>query len=115
MGLIFIFEMILVLVLVGFIMFMLVLEWICVDMVVLLVVVVIGLIGLIFFDCVFNGFVGNVVIVIIVIMIMGVGLDCVGVFVFIVNFVMCMVCGMELCLGVVINLVISLFSVVIFS
>lgn len=106
-------EMILVLGLVGFTMLMLVLEWIRADMVALLVVVVIGLTGLIPSDRVFNGFAGNAVIAIIAIMIMGEGLDRAGVLNLTANFVMRMARGMESRLGVVINLVASLFSAVI--
>ena len=106
-------EMILVLGLVGFTMLMLVLEWIRADMVALLVVVVIGLTGLIPSDRVFNGFAGNAVIAIIAIMIMGAGLDRAGVLALTANFVMRMARGVESRLGVVINLVTSLFSAVI--
>lgn len=106
-------EMILVLGLVGFTMLMLVLEWIRADMVALLVVVVIGLTGLIPSDRVFNGFAGNAVIAIIAIMIMGEGLDRAGVLNLTARFVMRMARGMESRLGVVINLVASLFSAVI--
>ncbi|MHB1057866.1 MAG: SLC13 family permease [Rhodanobacter sp.] len=105
--------MILVLGLVGFTMLMLVLEWIRADMVALLVVVVIGLTGLIPSDRVFNGFAGNAVIAIIAIMIMGEGLDRAGVLSLTANFVMRMARGMESRLGLVINLVTSLFSAVI--
>lgn len=106
-------EMVLVLGLVGFTMLMLVLEWIRADMVALLVVVVIGLTGLIPSDRVFNGFAGNAVIAIIAIMIMGEGLDRAGVLGLTANFVMRMARGVESRLGVVINLVASLFSAVI--
>ena len=106
-------EMILVLGLVCFTMLMLVLEWIRADMVALLVVVVIGLTGLIPSDRVFNGFAGNAVIAIIAIMIMGAGLDRAGVLGLTANFVMRMARGVESRLGVVINLVTSLFSAVI--
>ncbi len=106
-------EMILVLGLVAFTMLMLVLEWIRADMVALLVVVVIGLTGLIPSDRVFNGFAGNAVIAIIAIMIMGAGLDRAGVLALTANFVMRMARGVESRLGVVINLVTSLFSAVI--
>ncbi|OOG54207.1 SLC13 family permease [Rhodanobacter sp. B05] len=105
--------MILVLGLVGFTMIMLVLEWIRADMVALLVVVVIGLTGLIPSDRVFNGFAGNAVIAIIAIMIMGEGLDRAGVLNLTANFVMRMARGAESRLGLVINLVASLFSAVI--
>ena len=106
-------EMILVLGLVGFTMLMLVLEWIRADMVALLVVVVIGLTGLIPSDRVFNGFAGNAVIAIIAIMIMGEGLDRAGVLNLTAQMVMRMAKGMESRLGVVINLMASLFSAVI--
>lgn len=106
-------EMVLVLGLVGFTMLMLVLEWIRADMVALLVVVVIGLTGLIPSERVFNGFAGNAVIAIIAIMIMGAGLDRAGVLGLTANFVMRMARGVESRLGVVINLVTSLFSAVI--
>lgn len=106
-------EMILVLGLLGFTMLMLVLEWIRADMVALLVVVVIGLTGLIPSDRVFNGFAGNAVIAIIAIMIMGAGLDRAGVLSLTANFVMRMARGAESRLGMVINLVASLFSAVI--
>ena len=106
-------DMILVLGLVGFTMIMLVLEWIRADMVALLVVVVIGLTGLIPSERVFNGFAGNAVIAIIAIMIMGEGLDRAGVLNLTANFVMRMARGAESRLGVVINLVASLFSAVI--
>ncbi|MGB3460943.1 MAG: SLC13 family permease [Rhodanobacter lindaniclasticus] len=105
--------MILVLGLVGFTMLMLVLEWIRADMVALLVVVAIGLIGLLPADKVFDGFAGNAVIAIIAIMIMGEGLDRAGVLNLTANFVMRMARGAESRLGVVINLVASLFSAVI--
>ncbi|MGO4701067.1 SLC13 family permease [Dyella sp. 2RAB6] len=105
--------MVLVLGLVGFTMLMLVLEWIRADMVALLVVVVIGLTGLIPSERVFNGFAGNAVIAIIAIMIMGAGLDRAGVLGLTANFVMRMARGVESRLGVVINLVTSLFSAVI--
>ncbi|RCS29866.1 SLC13 family permease [Rhodanobacter denitrificans] len=105
--------MVLVLGLVGFTMLMLVLEWIRADMVALLVVVVIGLTGLIPSDRVFNGFAGNAVIAIIAIMIMGEGLDRAGVLALTANFVMRMARGVESRLGLVINLVASLFSAVI--
>ncbi|HEY8329354.1 MAG TPA: SLC13 family permease [Rhodanobacter sp.] len=106
-------EMILVLGLVGFTMLMLVLEWIRADMVALLVVVVIGLTGLIPSERVFNGFAGNAVIAIIAIMIMGEGLDRAGVLNATAHFVVRMSRGAESRLGVVINLVASLFSSVI--
>ena len=106
-------EMILVLGLVGFTMVMLVLEWIRADMVALLVVVVIGLTGLIPSDRVFNGFAGNAVIAIIAIMIMGEGLDRAGVLTYTATFVMRMARGAESRLGMVINIVASLFSAVI--
>ncbi len=106
-------EMVLVLGLVAFTMLMLVLEWIRADMVALLVVVAIGLTGLIPSDRVFNGFAGNAVIAIIAIMIMGEGLDRAGVLNLTARFVMRMARGMESRLGVVINLVASLFSAVI--
>ncbi len=106
-------EMILVLGLVGFTMLMLVLEWIRADMVALLVVVVIGLTGLLPSDRVFNGFAGNAVIAIMAIMIMGEGLDRAGVLNLTANFVMRMARGMESRLGLVINMVTSLFSAVI--
>jgi hypothetical protein len=106
-------EMILVLGLVGFTMLMLVLEWIRADMVALLVVVVIGLTGLIPSDRVFNGFAGNAVIAIIAIMIMGEGLDRAGVLGLTARFVMRMARGVESRLGLVINMVASLFSAVI--
>jgi di/tricarboxylate transporter len=106
-------EMILVLALVAFTMFMLVLEWIRADMVALLVVVVIGLTGLIPSERVFDGFAGNAVIAIIAIMIMGAGLDRAGVLSLTANFVMRMARGKESRLGVVINSVASLFSSVI--
>ncbi|TAL82587.1 MAG: SLC13 family permease [Rhodanobacter sp.] len=105
--------MILVLGLVGFTMLMLVLEWIRADMVALLVVVVIGLTGLLPSDRVFNGFAGNAVIAIMAIMIMGEGLDRAGVLNLTANFVMRMARGMESRLGLVINMVTSLFSAVI--
>ncbi|MDE2155031.1 MAG: SLC13 family permease [Xanthomonadaceae bacterium] len=105
--------MILVLGLVGFTMLMLVLEWIRADMVALLVVVTIGLTGLIPSDRVFNGFAGNAVIAIMAIMIMGEGLDRAGVLNLTAHFVMRMARGVESRLGVVINLVTSLFSAVI--
>jgi di/tricarboxylate transporter len=105
--------MILVLGLVGFTMLMLVLEWIRADMVALLVVVVIGLTGLIPSDRVFNGFAGNAVIAIMAIMIMGEGLDRAGVLTHTAHFVMRMARGVEARLGMVINLVASLFSAVI--
>src|SRR6185437_9473907 len=106
-------EMILVLGLLGFTMIMLVLEWVSADMVALLVVVVIGLTGLIPSDRVFNGFAGNAVIAIIAIMIMGEGLDRAGVLTHTAHFVMRMASGVEARLGLVINLVASLFSAVI--
>jgi di/tricarboxylate transporter len=106
-------EMIMVLGLVAFTMLMLVLEWIRADMVALLVVVAIGLTGLIPSDRVFNGFAGNAVIAIIAIMIMGEGLDRAGVLNLTARFVMRMARGVESRLGVVINLVASLFSAVI--
>jgi di/tricarboxylate transporter len=105
--------MILVLGLVGFTMLMLVLEWVRADMVALLVVVVIGLTGLIPSERVFNGFAGNAVIAIIAIMIMGEGLDRAGVLNATAHFVVRMSRGAESRLGVVINLVASLFSSVI--
>jgi di/tricarboxylate transporter len=105
--------MILVLGLVGFTMLMLVLEWIRADMVALLVVVVIGLTGLLPSDRVFNGFAGNAVIAIMAIMIMGEGLDRAGVLALTANFVMRMARGVESRLGLVINVVTSLFSAVI--
>jgi di/tricarboxylate transporter len=106
-------EMILVLGLVGFTMLMLVLEWIRADMVALLVVVAIGLTGLIPSDRVFNGFAGNAVIAIMAIMIMGEGLDRAGVLNLTARFVMRMARGVESRLGLVINMVASLFSAVI--
>ncbi len=106
-------EMILVLGLLGFTMLMLVLEWIRADMVALLVVVTIGLIGLIPAERVFNGFAGNAVIAIIAIMIMGEGLDRAGVLTHTARFVMRMAGGVEARLGMVINLVASLFSALI--
>ncbi len=106
-------DMMLVLGLVGFTMLMLVLEWIRADMVALLVVVTIGLTGLIPSERVFNGFAGNAVIAIIAIMIMGEGLDRAGVLNLTARFVMRMARGMESRLGLVINMVASLFSAII--
>jgi di/tricarboxylate transporter len=106
-------DMMLVLGLVGFTMAMLVLEWIRADMVALLVVVTIGLTGLIPSERVFNGFAGNAVIAIIAIMIMGEGLDRAGVLNLTARFVMRMARGMESRLGLVINMVASLFSAII--
>ena len=106
-------DMILVLGLVAFTMLMLVLEWIRADMVALLVVVTIGLTGLIPSERVFNGFAGNAVIAIIAIMIMGEGLDRAGVLNLTARFVMKMARGMESRLGLVINMVASLFSAII--
>jgi di/tricarboxylate transporter len=106
-------DMILVLGLLGFTMLMLVLEWVRADMVALLVVVVIGLTGLLPADRVFNGFAGNAVIAIIAIMIMGEGLDRAGVLVHAARFVMRMAKGVESRLGLVINLIASMFSAVI--
>ena len=106
-------EMILVLGLVGFTMLMLVLEWIRADMVALLVVVVIGLTGVIPSEKVFNGFAGNAVIAIIAIMIMGEGLDRAGALNLTAHMVMKLAKGMESRLGLVINLMASLFSAVI--
>ena len=106
-------DMILVLGLVLFTMLMLVLEWIRADMVALLVVVTIGLTGLIPSDRVFNGFAGNAVIAIIAIMIMGEGLDRAGVLNLTARFVMRVAGGVETRLGLVINMVASLFSAII--
>lgn len=106
-------EMMLVLGLVGFTMLMLVLEWIRADLVGLLIVVVIGLTGVIPADKVFNGFAGNAVIAIIAIMIMGEGLDRAGVLAAAARLVMHMAKGMESRLGVVINLMASVFSAII--
>ncbi len=106
-------DMMLVLGLVAFTMLMLVLEWIRADMVALLVVVTIGLTGLIPSERVFNGFAGNAVIAIIAIMIMGEGLDRAGVLNLTARFVMRMARGMESRLGLVINMVASLFSAII--
>jgi len=94
-------------------MLMLVLEWIRADMVALLVVVTIGLTGLIPSERVFNGFAGNAVIAIIAIMIMGEGLDRAGVLNLTARFVMRMARGVESRLGLVINMVASLFSAII--
>ncbi|HET8764270.1 MAG TPA: SLC13 family permease [Rhodanobacter sp.] len=105
--------MMLVLGLVGFTMLMLVLEWIRADLVGLLIVVVIGLTGVIPADKVFNGFAGNAVIAIIAIMIMGEGLDRAGVLAAAARLVMRMAKGMESRLGVVINLMASVFSAII--
>ncbi len=106
-------EMMLVLGLVGFTMLMLVLEWIRADLVGLLIVVVIGLTGVIPADKVFNGFAGNAVIAIIAIMIMGEGLDRAGVLAAAARLVMHMAKGVESRLGVVINLMASVFSAII--
>lgn len=106
-------DMMLVLGLVAFTMLMLVLEWVRADVVALLVVVVIGLTGLIPADQVFHGFAGNAVIAIIAIMIMGAGLDRTGVLSLTASFVMRMARGVESRLGLVVNIVTSLFSAVI--
>ena len=106
-------DMILVLGLLGFTMLMLVLEWIRADMVALLVVVTIGLTGLIPPERVFNGFSGTAVIAIIAIMIMGEGLDRAGVLNLTAQFVIRLARGVESRLGVVINVVASMFSSVI--
>ncbi len=105
--------MILVLGLLAFTMLMLVLEWIRADMVALLVVVTIGLTGLIPPERVFNGFSGTAVIAIIAIMIMGEGLDRAGVLNVTAQFVVRLANGVESRLGVVINVVASMFSAVI--
>ena len=105
--------MILVLGLLAFTMLMLVLEWIRADMVALLVVVTIGLTGLIPPERVFNGFSGTAVIAIIAIMIMGEGLDRAGVLNLTAQFVLRLANGVESRLGVVINVVASMFSAVI--
>ncbi|GAP64916.1 di-/tricarboxylate transporter [Mizugakiibacter sediminis] len=106
-------DMMLVLGLVAFTMLMLVLEWVRADVVALLVVVVIGLTGLIPAEQVFHGFAGNAVIAIIAIMIMGAGLDRTGVLGLTASFVMRMARGVESRLGLVVNIVTSLFSAVI--
>jgi len=106
-------DMILVLGLLAFTMLMLVLEWIRADMVALLVVVTIGLTGLIPPERVFNGFSGTAVIAIIAIMVMGEGLDRAGVLNLTAQFVVRLAHGVESRLGVVINVVASMFSAVI--
>ncbi len=106
-------DMMIVIGLVGFTMFMLVMEWIRADMVALLVVVVIGLTGLIPPERVFEGFAGNAVIAIIAIMIMGEGLDRAGVLTVTAHFVMRMARGVESRLGLVVNSVASTMSAVI--
>ncbi|MGH8146650.1 MAG: SLC13 family permease [Rhodanobacteraceae bacterium] len=72
-------DMMLVLGLVGFTVFMLILEWVRADIVALLVLVVIGITGLMPVDQLFNGFASNAVLSLIGIMIMGAGLDRTGV------------------------------------
>ncbi|HEY9511942.1 MAG TPA: SLC13 family permease [Rhodanobacter sp.] len=106
-------DMILVLGLLAFTTLMLVLEWIRADMVALLVVITIGLTGLIPPERVFNGFSGTAVIAIIAIMIMGEGLDRAGVLNITAQFVVRLAHGVESRLGVVINVVASMFSAVI--
>lgn len=100
----------------GFVLFtivMLVLEWVRADLVALLVVVVIGITGAIPAGQVFKGFAGNAVIAIIAIMIMGAGLDRAGILDLTARFVTRLARGVETRLGLVINIVASLFSAVI--
>lgn len=106
-------HMILVLGLVLFTIVMLVLEWVRADLVALLVVVVIGITGAIPAEQVFKGFAGNAVIAIIAIMIMGAGLDRAGILDLTARFVTRLARGVETRLGLVINIVASLFSAVI--
>ncbi|MDE2271922.1 MAG: SLC13 family permease [Xanthomonadaceae bacterium] len=106
-------HMLLVLGLVLFTIVMLVLEWIRADMVALLIVVVIGITGAIPADQVFKGFAGNAVIAIMAIMIMGAGLDRAGILDLTARFVTRLARGVETRLGLVINIVASLFSAVI--
>jgi di/tricarboxylate transporter len=72
-------DMMLVLGLVVFTVFMLVLEWIRADLVALLIVVVIGITRLMPVEQLFEGFAGNAVISLLGVMIMGAGLDRTGV------------------------------------
>ncbi len=108
-------DMMLVLGLVVFTVFMLVLEWIRGDLVALLVVVVIGITGLIPVDQLFDGFAGNAVISLMAVMIMGAGLDRTGVLGKAASFILRMAGGVETRLGMLINTMVGALSSVIQS
>ncbi len=99
------FEMLLVLGLVCFTVFMLVLEWIRADLIALLVIVVIGITRLVPVEQLFEGFAGNAVISLIAVMIMGAGLDRTGVLNKTASFILRLAGGAEARLRFLINAV----------
>ncbi len=105
-------EMLLVLGLVCFTVFMLVLEWIRADLLALLIIVVIGITKLMPAEQLFYGFAGNAVISLLAVMIMGAGLNRTGVLNKTASFILRMAGGVEARLGVLINAIVGSLSAI---
>jgi di/tricarboxylate transporter len=108
-------DMMLVLGLVVFTVFMLVLEWIRADLVALLIVVVIGITRLMPVEQLFEGFAGNAVISLLGVMIMGAGLDRTGVLNKAAAFILRLSGGLERRLQFLINAMVGSLSAIIQS
>jgi di/tricarboxylate transporter len=108
-------DMMLVLGLVVFTVFMLVLEWIRADLVALLIVVVIGITRLMPVEQLFDGFAGNAVISLLGVMIMGAGLDRTGVLNKAAAFILRLSGGLERRLQFLINAMVGSLSAIIQS
>src|SRR5215831_13890250 len=111
-GLVLTHDMMLVLGLVGFTVFMLVLEWIRADLVALLIIVVIGITRLIPVEQLFEGFAGNAVISLLGVMIMGAGLDRTGVLTKAASFLLRLSQGLETRLRFLINAMVGGLSAI---
>jgi di/tricarboxylate transporter len=108
-------DMMLVLGLVVFTVFMLVLEWIRADLVALLIVVVIGITRLMPVEQLFEGFAGNAVISLLGVMIMGAGLDRTGVLNKAAAFILRLSGGLDRRLQFLINAMVGSLSAIIQS
>ena len=105
-------DMMLVLGLVVFTVFMLVLEWIRADLVALLIIVVIGITRLMPVEQLFDGFAGNAVISLLGVMIMGAGLDRTGVLNKAASFLLRLSSGIESRLMVLLNTMVGSLSAI---
>src|SRR5258706_3100439 len=105
-------DMMLVLGLLVFTVFMLVVEWIRADLIALLVIVVIGITRLMPVEQLFDGFAGNAVISLLGVMIMGAGLDRTGVLNKAASFLLRLSSGIESRLQVLVNAMVGSLSAI---
>ena len=105
-------DMILVLGLLVFTVFMLVLEWIRGDLVALLVIVVIGVTQLMPVEQLFDGFAGNAVMSLIAVMIMGAGLDRTGLLGKAASFILRLAGGVETRVSNLVNAMVGSMSAI---